>query len=289
MTREEKKNIKKDRIALVVEGGGMRGIFSAGVLKSFGEAGFDPFDLYLGVSAGACNLASHLCGQYDRNYMTIAHYSVMKEFINFKRFLFGGHLMDLDWHWDITIREIRLDLKAFDKRKPEFVAVATSMQTGKPLYLEPTGTNLEDYIKVSSSLPIMFRRTLYAGDEPASDGGVADSIPVAEAWRRGAGTIMVIRSRSADYRKKKSLISSASARLFFKKYPEFARAMGRRHVSYNEAVNFLHNPPKGCRIIEVNPPETFATGRTTTDVDILNQDYEAGCRAGLETMKRFNA
>ena len=286
MTKEQK-NRKEDRIALVVEGGGMRGIFSAGVLKAFGEAGFDPFDLYIGVSAGACNLASYLCGQYDRNYTTIAHYGVMKEFINYKRFFRGGHLMDLDWHWDITMREIRLDLKAFDQRKPEFIAVATSMLSGEAIYLEPAGDTLEHEIKVSSALPIMFRRTLYAGDEPASDGGVADSIPAAEAWRRGAGTIMVIRSQKAGYRKKKSLISSVLGKIILRKYPDFARAMGRRYVTYNESVNFLHNPPEGCRILEVNPPETFATGRTTTDVDILNRDYEAGCRAGLEAIQRF--
>lgn len=283
--KEEKD--RKDRIALVVEGGGMRGIFSAGVLKSFGEETFDPFDLYIGVSAGACNLASHLCGQFDRNYMTIAHYGAMKEFIDYKRFLLGGHLMDLDWHWDITMREIRLDLKAFDKRNPDFVAVATSMKTGKPLYLEPTGDTLEHEIKVSSALPILFRRTLFMGDEPAADGGVADSIPAAEAWRRGAGTIMIIRSQKADYRKKKSLISGAMGKLFFRKYPAFARAMAQRYASYNAAIDFLQNPPEGCRIIEVLPPETFSTGRTTTDPDILNRDYEAGCQAGLAAIKIF--
>ncbi|HQC20035.1 MAG TPA: patatin-like phospholipase family protein [Smithella sp.] len=89
--------------ALVVEGGGMRGVFAAGVLNAFGSAGFDPFDMYLGVSAGACNLASHLAGQNDRNFDIIERYSIDGRFINWGRFLRGGHLMDLDWLWEQTI------------------------------------------------------------------------------------------------------------------------------------------------------------------------------------------
>jgi predicted patatin/cPLA2 family phospholipase len=78
------------RKALVVEGGGMRSVFAAGVLNAFGSAGFDPFDVYLGVSAGACNLASHLAGQKDRNFDIIERYSIDGRFINLGRFLRGG-------------------------------------------------------------------------------------------------------------------------------------------------------------------------------------------------------
>ncbi len=101
---------KTGKSALVVEGGGMRSIFAAGVLHAFGKAGFDPFDLYIGVSAGACHLASHLAGQNNRNFDITLQYSLKSDFINIKRFLSGGHLMDLDWLWKQTITNYRLDL-----------------------------------------------------------------------------------------------------------------------------------------------------------------------------------
>ncbi|TFH42436.1 MAG: hypothetical protein E4G96_03460 [Chrysiogenales bacterium] len=99
-----------------LEGGGMRGIFAAGVLHAFGLASFDPFDIYIGVSAGACNLASHLAVQNDRNFDIMLRYSSTRNFISIRRFIMGGHLMDLDWLWETTIREYRLDLATLFSR-----------------------------------------------------------------------------------------------------------------------------------------------------------------------------
>src|SRR5512135_324999 len=95
--------------ALVVEGGGMRGIFSAGVLDAFLEQDFDPFDIYIGVSAGACNLSSQVAGQYRRNFRIYTNQMVRPEFISVGKFLRGGHYMDLDWLWETFQRVDPLD------------------------------------------------------------------------------------------------------------------------------------------------------------------------------------
>ena len=95
---------------LLVEGGAMRGIFTTGVLDGFLEARFNPFDLFIGVSSGAANLAAYLAEMPKRNFRIYTDYSLRPEFISFKRFIRGGHLMDLDWLWEKTIAEIRLDL-----------------------------------------------------------------------------------------------------------------------------------------------------------------------------------
>ncbi|OHD64337.1 MAG: hypothetical protein A2176_01745 [Spirochaetes bacterium RBG_13_51_14] len=277
---------KRGKSALVVEGGGMRGVFAAGVLNAFGSEAFDPFDIYIGVSAGACNLASHLAGQNDRNFDIIERYSSTPRFISFGRFLRGGHLMDLDWLWDITISEYRLDLKKiFDKikkRNKEYIVVATSMETGGGLYLQPDEKTLEHYLKVSSSLPILYRNILEINSEKVTDGGVADSIPVIEAYRRGATDITVIRTRPSDYVKKRSRISFLYP-LMFRKYPQFARAMKNRPVVYMEAVRFIKNPPAGVRISEIAPPPDIPAGRVTTDLKVLNAAYQSGREQG----KRF--
>jgi len=264
----------------------MRGVFAAGVLNAFGSEKFDPFDIYIGVSAGACNLASHLAEQNDRNYDIIEKYSSTKRFINYRRFLFGGHLMDLDWLWEMTIREYRLDLKKIfyklKKMNKEYLVVATSMETGRALYLKPDEGTLEHYLKVSSSLPILYRTVLEVNSEKVTDGGVADSIPVMEACRRGATDITVIRTRPSGYVKKESSISFLFP-VLFRKYPRFAEAMKNRPAVYQEAVRFISHPPEGIRIREIAPPSYLEAGRVTTDLEVLHAAYKSGKDYG----KRF--
>ena len=258
--------IKKS--ALVVEGGGMRGIFAAGVLHAFGRAGFDPFDLYIGVSAGACHLASHLAGQHDRNLSVTLRYSLSSRFINPWRFLRGGHLMDLDWMWEQTIRHDRLDLTALfetlSRRNKEYRIVATSMETGKALYLEVEG-------------------------EKATDGGVVDAIPAREAHRRGATDITVIRSRPAGYVKKENPVALMVLALYYRKYPGLLESFRRRADVYNAAVRFVHCPPPGVRVAEIAPPPELDVGRTTRDEARLRVAFEIGMDCGSRYLRARTA
>lgn len=278
----------RNRSALVVEGGGMRGVFSAGVLNAFGTSQFDPFDLYIGVSAGACNLAAHLAQQYERNYHVTVNYSATSRFINPLRFISGGHYMDLDWLWDITIRECRLDLerifRGLNEKGKEYLVAATSLDSGLPIYLKPDRSNLEHYIKISSSLPVLYRNILYADSIPALDGGIADPIPVIEAYNRGADEITIIRSRPSGYIKKESPFSFLF-HLFFRKYPGLAAAMKSRHRVYMEAVEFIKSPPAGVEVYEIAPPEGLNIGRATKNMDLLNEAYKSGINSGMEFIK----
>lgn len=278
--------------ALVVEGGGMRGVFAAGVLNAFGSAGFDPFDMYFGVSAGACNLASHLAGQNNRNFDIIERYSIDGRFINLERFLRGGHLMDLDWLWDVTIREYRLDLKKIferlKQRNKKYVVVATSVETGKASYLEPDEQTLEHYLKVSSSLPVFYRNFLEVDSEKMTDGGVADSLPVKEAHRRGVIEITVIRTRSSQYIKKGSFVSLFYP-LIFKDYPLFAQAMKKRPHAYMESVRFIKQPPAEVRVLEIAPPENIDIGRITTNIKILRAVYQSGKEHGRQFIENYKS
>lgn len=262
----------------------MRGIFAAGILHAFGNKGFDPFDLYIGVSAGACHLASHLAGQNNRNFDITLRYSLSRQFINPWRFLKGGHLMDLDWMWEQTIKNYRLDLKQIEEKlqtqKKDYLIVATSMETGGPLYLHPDINTLEHYLKVSSSLPILYRKEMDVKGEKATDGGISDSIPVREALRRGATDITVIRSRSAGYVKKESPIVLAVFSWYFRKYPRLIEAFRQRADRYNAAVAFINNPPSGVCIAQLAPPDALEIGRTTKNEATLRKAYKAGIDYG---------
>ena len=270
----------------------MRGIFAAGVLHAFGEKGFDPFDLYIGVSAGACHLASHLAGQNDRNFDITLRYSLTSQFINSWRFLRGGHLMDLDWMWEQTIRNYRLDLPyLFHKLRShnkEYIVVATSMGTGNALYLRPDENTLEHFLKVSSSLPVFYRNILEVNGEKATDGGIAAAIPVQEAYRRGATDITVIRSRPSDYIKKQSPFTFILS-IYFRKYPRLVEKFKQRARNYMAAVHFIHHPPEGVRITELAPPNNVDIGRTTQNEAVLRAAYEIGIAQGEKFMKNYRS
>ena len=283
---------KKDRTAIVVEGGGMRGVFSAGVLDSFGYAGFDPFDLYVGVSAGACNLASHLAGQYGRNFHIYSTYSVTPGFISLKNYLRGGHYMNLDWLWESTIRDYRLDLNRIfgklKKEKKEYLLGVTSLDTGRPVYLNPDADNLEHLLKVSSAIPLLYRNTLSTGTENALDGGIADPVPVLEAYRRGAKKITVIRSRPSDYVKEKSGLAFLLP-VIFRKYPALAKALKERAGVYMKSVEFIKNPPEDVTILEIAPPPGMAADRVTKNLQILRNTYNTGIQCGEKFMREFRS
>jgi len=160
------------KTALVVEGGALRGVFSTGLLDGFLEAQFNPFDFYIGVSSGASNLAAYLAEMRGRNGRIFMDYSLRPEFINITRCIRGGHLMDLDWLWDITIREIRLDLAAiYSKHKP-FITVITDIQTGRAVYKVTSAEDLEHVLKASSAMPVFYRGYPKVEGRPMTDGGV---------------------------------------------------------------------------------------------------------------------
>ncbi|MEI8646132.1 patatin family protein [Pseudoalteromonas sp. Hal040] len=265
--------------ALVVEGGAMRGIFATGVLDTFIQANYQPFNQCYGVSAGATNIAAYLCAQYKRNHAVITDYSCRPEFIDFVRFIKGGHLFDLDWLWQETIRDIRLDLDTFEKQASEFYIVTTNIQTGQAEYLKASATHLEEQLKASCALPIAYREFPVFDNLQLTDGGVADSIPIRKAYEMGNKEITVILSQPLGYKKKPSKAPWFVRRLY-KKTPALAEATLRRAENYNQSIDFITNPPSDCKINIIAPPPDFAVGRTTKSFEKLSAGYEMGLNAG---------
>ncbi|HEY3447663.1 MAG TPA: patatin family protein [Myxococcales bacterium] len=274
------------RVAIVVEGGAMRGVFTAGVLDAFLERRFDPFDLALGVSAGACNLASHLAGQHGRNRRSYLELMTRREFIDPWRALRGRSALDLDWLWDALAEREPLDVQALARRTTEFLVVATSRATGKAVYLRPGPAEMFDALKASSAMPILYRGDVTVGGERLVDGGVSDPIPVEEAFRRGARDILVLRTRPADAVKRYDLSARATA-WQLRREPGLAAAVRELAGNYQRAVAFMERPPPGCRVLQVAPPVPLATKRTTRDRRVVERDYELGRAIGEKAMAGF--
>ncbi len=283
--------------ALVVEGGAMRGVFSTGVLDAFLEREFNPFEACYGVSAGATNVAAYLARMHGRNFRVYTDYSLRPQFISVMRFLRGGHLMDLDWLWEITIRELRLEIDTILNSRSRFLMALTRVRDGRPVYAQPNARNLEQMLKASSAMPVLYRRFVPVGElegehaaadapEPFVDGGLADPIPVIEAHRRGATRIVVLRSRPREFRMKPKP-PNLSVRLGLRRHPELLGCIGRRPQRYNEALAFMRSPPPGCEVIEVTPPESFESSRLTRDRAALERDYHRGLEKGHEFAERW--
>jgi predicted patatin/cPLA2 family phospholipase len=282
----EKKNAAL-KCALVVEGGGMRGIFPAGVLDVFLEKKFDPFDLYIGVSAGACNLASHLAGQHKRNFRIYTELMTRPGFISLWKFLKGGHFMDLDYLWKLIDDQEPLSLEEIFKHGGvEYIVVGTNANLGIPVYMRTNVRNCNECLKASSAVPFLYQGIVEIDSTHYVDGGVTDPIPAMEAYRRGARIITVIRTRPAHYRKKKGIenyVSSFATRA----WPKLSEAVKGQAETYSRCVDFILNPPKDATIIQIAPEGPLHTGRTTQNIESLLTDYETGRQIGEEFVSRW--
>ncbi|MGL4734847.1 MAG: patatin-like phospholipase family protein [Enterovibrio sp.] len=189
---------RKQRIALVTQGGGQRGIFTAGVLDSFIKAQFDPFELYIGTSAGALNLASYIAKQHGFAQQFITEYTTDPRFFNLLKYVRRQQTMDLSWAMQQAElgNEDIFDL-SFARRHlhdREALACATNKQNLQPEYLPMFDDDWQEVLKASSAVPFLYNQTVNLRGKELIDGGVSAAIPIKEAFQRGADIIVVIRT-----------------------------------------------------------------------------------------------
>ncbi len=272
--------MEEGRIALVAEGGGMRGIFTAGVLDAFLRERFNPFDMLIGVSAGAVSLASYLSGQYQRYYRFSAGPMRSREFLSFARFLKGGHFMDLNWLWDYASIRDPLDVEAtVGDGSREFLVAVTDVRTGDAQFMRPDAADLLDVLLASSALPVLYRGFARLDGKPVADGGIAAPLPVKEAYLRGARRIVVIRTRQAG-QIKGWLADTFMTTLFLKRFPALCRSVRRLSRAYREAVDFIQNPPGDAQVFQIAPPRKLRSSRLKADSRTIRSDYELGLQEG---------
>lgn len=264
--------------ALIVEGGAMRGIFASGVLDAFMEQNFMPYDFVMGVSAGASNLVGYLAWQPERSYRIITTLATCKQFFNPSRFFRGGSLVDVRWLIDESNRLYPVDEERLFSSVP-FFAAATNINTGKADYYRVTQENFATAIEATSALPVVYKHTPCFSGGCYTDGGVADSIPVREAYRRGATDITVVLSHPLDYVMAKPRSEWAMKKLFAR-HPNVARAVIHRAENYNQSLTFIHHPPVGTKVRIIAPPENFRVKRLTMKKAILDEGYVMGREEG---------
>lgn len=270
--------------ALVVEGGAMRGIFASGVLDAFIEHNYHPFDFVIGVSAGATNLLAYLASQHDRSHDILTELACRQEFMDPLRFAKGGNLVDIHWLWRASCRKYPLDVHSYQQSGIPFYAVVTNTLTGKAEYIRVKPENMNEVLPASCAIPLASREYPEVHGVPMTDGGVADSIPVIEAYRRGARQMTVILSEPLGYRLK-PMPFPWMIRTLLKTRPALAQALEQRDRSYNKALDFIANPPDDCQIEVIAPAACFPVSRFTRDLDKLELGYVMGKCAGYQAAR----
>ncbi|MGL4600488.1 MAG: patatin-like phospholipase family protein [Plesiomonas sp.] len=271
-----------NKLALVCEGGGQRGIFTAGVLDEFLGDEYYPFSLILGTSAGAQNASAYVLNQtgYARNIIT--RFTTQKRFFSPMSFASGGHMLNLDWLMDSVSQVYPLALERAEKRlhNREFLMCASRYDNFKPVYFPAHADSWHDSMKASSAIPGLYRNGVDVAGERYWDGGVSAAIPVEEAYRRGADVVVVIRTVPSEPYYTSEWLSRFSQWFSHSKFNHMAKMVEHHEQSYQQAQHFLLNPPDNLRIIEIYPPHNLASKTLGSKQNELDHDYWVGRHCG---------
>jgi len=273
------------KIGLVLEGGGMRGVFTSGVLDAFMK-----HDLYfpyvVAVSAGACNGLSYMSRQPRRARFSNIDMLQKYDYISLKSLITQGSIFDPDILYKRFPNEIvPFDYNAYRNNPATFEMVTTNCLTGRAMYLseKQDAQRLTDIVRASSSLPYVSQITHVDGI-PMLDGGIVDSIPVVRAIDKGFSPNVVVMTRNYGYRSTEPDIKVP--RLFYGEYPRLRVALSRRVEEYNKQLELIERMEDWGEVICIRPKRPMVVDRICRDVEKLEALYEEGFQLGEEFCKQ---
>ena len=277
------------KTGLVLEGGGMRGLFTAGVMDVMMEHDIC-FDGIVGVSAGAtfgCNYKSHQVGRVLRYNI---RFKDDPRYMGLRSLLRTGDLVAAEFSYHTLPNELDVfDVETFNNDPTEFHIVCTDVLTGEPVYHRIDSVNDEelDWIRASASMPIVSRPVSLAG-HLLLDGGISDSIPLRYFQEQGFGRNVVILTQPKGFYKKKTKLMPLF-RLFMRRYPAIIRAMSHRHLMYNEELAYLEEQERQGNILLIYPQDTLPIGRTEQNETKMRHVYAMGRQIGATILPLVRA
>ncbi len=268
---------------LILEGGGMRGVFTSGVLDNLMDRGIR-FPYTIGVSAGACNGISYMSEQRGRAKYCNIDLLEKYRYIGLKHLLLKGNIMD----FDLLFRRIPEELYPYDYEKYAtqegiFEMVTTSCKSGNPCYFNEKhdARRIIEIVRASSSLPFV-SPIAYVDGEPMVDGGVSDSIPLLRARELGYNNNIVVLTRNKGYRKPEK--ETKVPPLFYRKYPALREAIRSRNAIYNKQISLVEELEEQGKLIVLRPERPIVVDRmernTQKLIDLYDEGYE--CASKIE-------
>lgn len=274
---------------LLLEGGGMRGMYTAGIIDIMLEQGIK-VDAIMGVSAGALFGINYKTQQAGRVIRYNKRFAGDKRYMGIHSLLTTGNIMNEKFCFDDVPNQLDpADYDTFKNTPEEFYAVVTNVKTGRPEYIQLTDLHEKDqmeYLRASGSLPFV-SRPVEIGGEKYLDGGIADSVPIERVLSMGYDRIIVVLTRPAGYRKKKG--NDIPAKVLYRKYSAFVEAVNSRWKRYNAQSEVLEMLEKEERIFVVRPSRFIKVGRLEKDPEVLQEMYELGLKDAEEALERMKA
>ena len=274
---------------LVLEGGAMRGLFTAGIIDVMMEAGVEP-DGLIGVSAGAafgCNYKSRQPGRairYNTRFAKDKRYSGLKSLLTTGDYFnaqFGYHIVP--YQYDI------FDVETFEQNPMEFIVVCTDVLTGQAVYhkMERVDFDELEWLRASASMPLASKVVEVAGRK-LLDGGVADSIPLEYFESIGYDRNVVILTQPEGYTKQRTKLMPLM-RIGLRHYPEMVQAMDRRYLMYNRELEFVRQAEREGRCLVIRPDEKLPIGHISHDPEEMKRVYQIGREMGDRYIERIKA
>ena len=262
------------KTGLVLEGGGMRGMYTAGILDVFMKNDIT-FDGVIGVSAGAIHGCSYVAKQKGRSIRYYKKYCNDKRFMSLRNLITTGDFVGVDFcYHELPDKLDVFDHDAFLSAHTEFYVTCSNVVSGRAEYIKITDMRKQiDYVRASASLPYA-SRIVEVDKMKLLDGGCCDSIPVKEFQKRGFEKCVVILTREKGYMKTEENVVLAKS--FYHNYPRFVRAMEQRHIKYNRTIQEIEKMEKEGKIFVIRPSKSLNIGRVENDPDKIQKVYDEG-------------
>lgn len=276
-----------NKTCLVLEGGAMRGMYTAGVLDTLMQNNIK-FDAIIGVSAGALFGINYKSNQKGRAYRYNMQYINDKEYIGLYSYLTTGNIMNKSFCFDKLVNELdKFDYQAFKNNKTKFYVVVTNLLTGTPEYQELTDLkdqNQMEYLRASGSMqyvskPVKINNNYYL------DGATGDSIPIKYMEKLGFNKIIVVGTRPEGYQKQ---YKPQPSKIFYKKYPKFIKALSNRPSMYNETIKYIEKKANNHEIIFIRPSQDLKVKRIEKNKKKLSSLYTLGQNNAKELISTIN-
>ncbi|MCR5213161.1 MAG: patatin family protein [Eubacterium sp.] len=279
------------KTGLVVEGGGIRGIYASGVLDELLVRGIK-VDGLVGVSAGIIHGISYVSEQYGRNIRYFLKYRSDKRFMSMQSYIKSGNVCNTEFCYDdIPYRLSRFDFETFKKNaeKIETYSTVSSLETGKAEYIRIYDLRDQmDVVRASASLPLISENVEYKG-KLYLDGGSADSIPLKFMMNNGFEKNIVILTRPEGYVKKSDNLMPLM-KLRYKDYPEYLKTCQKRHIMYNDELRLVEKEEKAGNAVVIRPSRDLGVGRADKDLEKIKRIYKLGrfdCQKILKDLEKL--
>lgn len=275
------------KYGLVLEGGAMRGLFTAGVIDVLMENDIK-LDSMVGVSAGAAFGCNYKSGQIRRTIRYNTRFCKDKRYCSKRSLIKTGDLFGADFCFHTIPDKLDVfDNAAFEASPVEFWVVCTDVATGKAIYHKSTHMDYDEleWIRASASMPLV-SRIVEVGGHRMLDGGIADSIPLKFMESRGCEKNVVVLTKPRDYIKKPMKIMPV-INTKYHKYPEFVKAVANRHKMYNNELKYIRSAEEEGRAFVIAPPESLPIGHLEHDPEVMLEAYRIGRRIANENLDKL--